>query len=851
MVRKTLFFSIIAVFVVLISTGSAAVVASGSNLPASALQQFGTGFTYQGYLEDQNGPVTGSCDFRFSLFGSSDGADQVGSTQTHTNVGVADGYFTVTDLDFGVGAFQGDARFLEIEVSCPTGEDSYTTLSPRQPISPTPYALALPGMYTTASSEGPNIIGGYIDNTVIDGVFGGTIGGGGVSWGANYVFDHVGTVSGGANNQAGSDDGDYWSADGATVGGGWNNVSTAPISTVGGGADNAAYAYAATVGGGQYNIAEDGSATIAGGISNYATGGSSTIAGGDSNSIFWGWASTIGGGYTHTITSDVAFIGGGSNNVVEGWGGTIGGGSDNYAGEWVASVAGGNNNAATAPASTVGGGSSNTASMNEATVAGGSGNTAEGLQSSVLGGIGNTASGEGATVAGGGGNSAGGDYSFAAGTGAQASHNGSFVWSDNSGGVSSTAENQFIVNATGGVGIGTDSPGGAGLAVSGGGAGNMYLGSKNDENFWKTYLGFNVFHDGTNWVANGDGANNGGALMTTSWTDGNISFYTFPSTGANDKEVTLGNPRMAIYGSTGDVFVQNDLGVNGNYRWQSGSNFEMAGSGEWSFDFPDDDGNDDWHVWAPNIGSILMVENSGQVGIGTDTPVTRLEVANGDVYLNSGQLGIGTSIPNYPIEIYDAAPFLKVSDTDDNQFDNWLIGMNGNNKRFEIWEELSYGGNWQLRFWIDQNGLAGVSKLQITGGDLAEPFLMNGEVEPGMVVVIDPDNPGQLRLSDKANDPLVAGCVSGANGLDAGILMYQEIGQSENAFPVALSGRVYCWADASYGIIQPGDFLTSSDTPGHLMIVKDREATTGAIVGKAMSTLEEGQGLVLMLVTLQ
>jgi hypothetical protein len=81
--------------------------------------------------------------------------------------------------------------------------------------------------------------------------------------------------------------------------------------------------------------------------------------------------------------------------------------------------------------------------------------------------------------------------------------------------------------------------------------------------------------------------------------------------------------------------------------------------------------------------------------------------------------------------------------------------------------------------------------------------------------------------------------------------MYQEIGEEENAFPVALSGRVYCYADASYGAVQPGDFLTTSDTPGHLMVVQDREAAAGAIVGKAMSTLENGRGLVLILVTLQ
>ena len=68
---------------------------------------------------------------------------------------------------------------------------------------------------------------------------------------------------------------------------------------------------------------------------------------------------------------------------------------------------------------------------------------------------------------------------------------------------------------------------------------------------------------------------------------------------------------------------------------------------------------------------------------------------------------------------------------------------------------------------------------------------------------------------------------------------------------VALAGRVYCWVDASYGAIEPGDLLTTSDTPGHAMKVTDHAQAQGAILGKAMSSLEGGRGLVLVLVSLQ
>ena len=68
---------------------------------------------------------------------------------------------------------------------------------------------------------------------------------------------------------------------------------------------------------------------------------------------------------------------------------------------------------------------------------------------------------------------------------------------------------------------------------------------------------------------------------------------------------------------------------------------------------------------------------------------------------------------------------------------------------------------------------------------------------------------------------------------------------------VALSGRVYVLADAANGSIEPGDLLTTSDRPGHAMKATDPSRTHGAILGKAMSALDQGQGMILVLVTLQ
>ncbi len=146
--------------------------------------------------------------------------------------------------------------------------------------------------------------------------------------------------------------------------------------------------------------------------------------------------------------------------------------------------------------------------------------------------------------------------------------------------------------------------------------------------------------------------------------------------------------------------------------------------------------------------------------------------------------------------------------------------------------------------------------LVIAGGaDIAEPFNVAAtnsmEAVPGTVVSIDADSPGNLKVSLKAHDKAVAGIVSGAGDIQPGMVMGQDGSIADGETPVALSGRVFCKVDASYGAIQPGDLLTTSDTPGHAMKVQNHQAAQGAIIGKAMTALEAGTGLVLVLVSLQ
>jgi len=121
------------------TTAVAGFIAAGAGWAAD----LGTAFTYQGFLERPAGtPVTDTCDFAFSLWDALAGPNQIGATQTVTGVTVSGGVFTVgsPDIDFGDNSFNGNARWLDIKVCCPS-PCTVEALSPRVELTPAPYAL--------------------------------------------------------------------------------------------------------------------------------------------------------------------------------------------------------------------------------------------------------------------------------------------------------------------------------------------------------------------------------------------------------------------------------------------------------------------------------------------------------------------------------------------------------------------------------------------------------------------------------------------------------------------------------------------------------------------------------------
>lgn len=106
-----------------------------------------TAMQYQGRLMAAGSPVEGTADFQFTLWNASSGGAQLGGLVTVNAATVAQGLFT-TPIDFGSSAFNGDARWLEVAVRSPAGSGSFSTLVPRQPLTPVPYALQTRGLFT-------------------------------------------------------------------------------------------------------------------------------------------------------------------------------------------------------------------------------------------------------------------------------------------------------------------------------------------------------------------------------------------------------------------------------------------------------------------------------------------------------------------------------------------------------------------------------------------------------------------------------------------------------------------------------------------------------------------------------
>ena len=198
-----------------------------------------------------------------------------------------------------------------------------------------------------------------------------------------------------------------------------------------------------------------------------------------------------------------------------------------------------------------------------------------------------------------------------------------------------------------------------------------------------------------------------------------------------------------------------------------------------------------------NSTSRMFIDQSGNMGVGTTGPGSKLEV-NGSVKLTQGS---GASIT----------------------FADGTV------------QSTAYTGT-----------------CTATGGDYAEAVDVTGEksgYEPGDIIVLDPKNPKHFLLSAGPYSKLVAGIYSTKPGY---VGRRQKSDPSLAAeIPMAMVGVVPTKVTAENGPVEVGDLLVTSSRTGYAMKGTDTSKMLGAVVGKAMEPLDSGTGVIEVLVTLQ
>ncbi|MGZ8243194.1 tail fiber domain-containing protein [Methylomagnum sp.] len=159
------------------------------------------------------------------------------------------------------------------------------------------------------AGDAPNLIGGHAGNTVVAGVKGAVVGGGGRSDSINRITDDFGTVGGGSGNRAGDNGGTTADRNNATVAGGADNTASGRESTVAGGYHNTASGDKSTVAGGVINTASGINSVVVGGVNNAASGDTSVVAGGSNNTAS-GNSSIVAGGSSNTASGVWSFAAG-------------------------------------------------------------------------------------------------------------------------------------------------------------------------------------------------------------------------------------------------------------------------------------------------------------------------------------------------------------------------------------------------------------------------------------------------------------------------------------------------------------------------------------------------------------
>ena len=354
------------------------------------------------------------------------------------------------------------------------------------------------------------------------------------------------------------------------------------------------------------------------------------------------------------------------------------------------------------------------------------------------------------------------------------------------------------------------------------------------------------------------------------------------------------NPLLEVEGGTGDVYIKGNAGigltspkgkldVNGDI-YRAGLLVISGEAGGWlrinqNNDFPKGThfarranfaagittGN--WWDVEPGAGNLFV---QGNVGIGTTSPGDRLDVAGAVRFLTGfNPIRFTAGWTGFPDGATDQA---EISNDTGTYKTLMIVGNKsaGLGRRVSVWDRLEVNGplivqqahtikigvpspsgryandgiRGEPNLWLDATGTVFIKQgfQAVSGFDIAERFRTVGEARPGDVVVFDADV-NAVRLCDSDYDTKVVGIASAEPAF--------ILGAQEEQVPIALCGRVPCNVDADIAPIAAGDLLTTSPTQGYAQKAVDRDKATGAIIGKALGSLERGKGQVEVLIMMR
>jgi hypothetical protein len=360
------------------------------------------------------------------------------------------------------------------------------------------------------------------------------------------------------------------------------------------------------------------------------------------------------------------------------------------------------------------------------------------------------------------------------------------------------------------------------------------------------------------WTTSANGSSN----ISNTNLNGNVGVgTTAPAYGLHVEgaSTAANNFVQGFFRSAGAAFPYGGVGVDG--QSQSHVRFMLGGALKWQWRVGAGEGRDDLRAFNWALGKdVFTLTNSGNVGVGTSAPMSRLHVDGGTSIGTMRVSGAGMGVLNFEDTSAPANRRLYQWRSQGGVFRMTLLTDNGLDAYANILVANSAGN-------VGVGTANPAAKLDVAGGINAAGTISGGVIEAkyqdvaewvpstqklaaGTVVVLDGGRANHVLASDRAYDTRVAGVVSSEPGVILGLPGADKV-------KVATTGRVKVKADATRAPIKVGDLLVTSDVEGVAMKSLPVELggvpihRPGTIVGKALEPLETGTGEILVLLSLQ